>query len=417
MPWALTGNAIASRDFLGTTNDQPLVVKANNIEAMRIEPDGKVGIGTTGPNAPLQIGSDTYTQDSKIILDAGNGAQRRAWSMRVPYGDTTVASPNYGFVIRDETGGTDRFVIDWQTGNVGIGTTSPLHMLQVGGGFDGNLGLDGSDGSPNAGYIRFGDTTGWKLHFTRQRETSGGDLNTGATGALVTIQDNGNVGIGTTFPGSPLDVGGDARIAGVLWGNHGDFSNDVNADRIRAFGHLSALLLTATIKLFRIDHPLDPANKYLSHASVESPDLKTFYDGIAELDINGEAVVELPGWFEALNKDFRYQLTGIGGFAPTYIAEEITNNRFKIAGGNPGMKVCWQVTSVRHDAVVQATPMVVEEDKPEDEKGYYQNPEAHGQPEEMGIRWKREMERSGQAASREPDAPPKLLALADEVIE
>jgi hypothetical protein len=322
--------------------------------------------------------------------------------MRVPYGDTTVTSPNYGFVIRDETGGTDRFVIDWQTGNVGIGTTSPLHMLQVGGGFDGNLGLDGSDGSPNAGYIRFGDTTGWKLHFTRQRETSGGDLNTGATGALVTIQDNGNVGIGTTFPGSPLDVGGDARIAGVLWGNHGDFSNDVNADRIRAFGHLSALLLTATIKLFRIDHPLDPANKYLSHASVESPDLKTFYDGIAELDTNGEAVVELPGWFEALNKDFRYQLTGIGGFAPTYIAEEITNNRFKIAGGNPGMKVCWQVTSVRHDAVVQATPMVVEEDKPEDEKGYYQNPEAHGQPEEMGIRWKREMERSGQAASREP---------------
>ena len=132
MPWALTGNAIASRDFLGTTNDQPLVVKANNIEAMRIEPDGKVGIGTAGPNAPLQIGSDTYTQDSKIILDAGNGAQRRAWSMRVPYGDTTVTSPNYGFVIRDETGGTDRFVIDWQTGNVGIGTTGPNAPLQIG---------------------------------------------------------------------------------------------------------------------------------------------------------------------------------------------------------------------------------------------------------------------------------------------
>jgi len=93
-------------------------------------------------------------------------------------------------------------------------------------------------------------------------------------------------------------------------------------------------------------------------------------------------------------------LTGIGGFAPIYIAEEITNNRFKIAGGNPGMKVCWQVTSVRHDAVVQATPMVVEEDKPEDEKGYYQNPEAHGQPREMGIRWKRELERRGRAASR-----------------
>jgi len=334
MPWALTGNAIASRDFLGTTNDQPLVIKANNIEAMRIEPDGKVGIGTKGPNAPLQIGSDTYTRDSKIILDAGNGAQRRAWSMCVPYGDTTVTSPNYGFVIRDETGGTDRFVIDWQTGNTGIGTMSPLHMLQVGGGFDGNLGLDGSDESPNAGYIRFGDTTGWKLHFTRQRETSGGDLNTGATGALVTIQDNGSVGIGTTDPALPLHVAGDARIAGVLWADHGNFGHDVNADRIRALGHLSAFLLTATIKLFRIDHPLDPANKYLSHASVESPDLKTFYDGIAELDGNGEAVVELPERFETLNKDFRYQLTGIGGFASVYIAVQQSFQNFWRQAGN-----------------------------------------------------------------------------------
>src|SRR5262249_62027802 len=116
-------------------------------------------------------------------------------------------------------------------------------------------------------------------------------------------------------------------------------------------GQLFAFMLTGTIKLFRTDQPLDPANKSLSHASVESPDLKTFYDGIAELDSNGEAVVELPEWFESLNKDFRYQLTGIGGFAPIYIAEEITHNRLKNPCGQPGMKVCWQVTRVRHGAV------------------------------------------------------------------
>src|SRR5215470_9588405 len=103
--WDLTGNAgTTDANFLGTKDRRPLVIKTNNSEAMRIEPGGKVGIGTMEPNAPLQIGSDTYTQDSKIILDAGNGAQRRAWSMGVPYGDTTVTSPNYGFVIRDETG-------------------------------------------------------------------------------------------------------------------------------------------------------------------------------------------------------------------------------------------------------------------------------------------------------------------------
>jgi hypothetical protein len=60
---------------------------------------------------------------------------------------------------------------------------------------------------------------------------------------------------------------------------------------------------------FKIDHPLDPANKYLSHSFVESPDMKNVYDGVVVLDDKGEAEIELPDWFGALNKDFRYQLT------------------------------------------------------------------------------------------------------------
>jgi hypothetical protein len=59
---------------------------------------------------------------------------------------------------------------------------------------------------------------------------------------------------------------------------------------------------------FKIDHPLDPANKYLSHSFVESPDMKNVYDGVVILDDKGEAEIELPDWFGALNKDFRYQL-------------------------------------------------------------------------------------------------------------
>jgi hypothetical protein len=57
---------------------------------------------------------------------------------------------------------------------------------------------------------------------------------------------------------------------------------------------------------FRIDHPVDLANKYLSHSFVESPDMKNVYDGVVALDDKGEAVIDLPDRFRALNKDFRY---------------------------------------------------------------------------------------------------------------
>lgn len=115
---------------------------------------------------------------------------------------------------------------------------------------------------------------------------------------------------------------------------------------------------------FRIDHPLDPENKYLYHFFVESPEMKNVYDGIAVCDENGEAVVTLPEWFEALNENFRYQLTCVGGYAPVYIKEEIQQNRFVIAGGKPGLKVSWQVTGVRKDKWALEHRMPIEQEKP-----------------------------------------------------
>ena len=64
---------------------------------------------------------------------------------------------------------------------------------------------------------------------------------------------------------------------------------------------------------------------------------------------SGEATVVLPDYFEALNEDFRYQLTCVGGFANVYIADKVNNNQFKIAGGAKDLEVSWQVTGVRHD--------------------------------------------------------------------
>lgn len=145
--------------------------------------------------------------------------------------------------------------------------------------------------------------------------------------------------------------------------------------------------LSKTAGSFKIDHPLDPANKYLSHSFVESPDMKNIYDGIATLDANGEAVVTLPAWFEALNKDFRYQLTSIGAPGPgLYIAEEVSGNHFKIAGGVRNGKVSWQVTGIRHDAYANAHRIPVEEDKPSNLRGTYISPLEHQQPVEKSER-------------------------------
>ncbi len=136
---------------------------------------------------------------------------------------------------------------------------------------------------------------------------------------------------------------------------------------------------------FKIDDPLDPANRFLTHSFVESPEMKNVYDGVVTLDASGAAGVEMPDWFDALNRDFRYQLTCIGGFAPVYIAEEIAGNAFRVAGGEPGMKVSWQVTGVRKDAFAEHNPITVEQDKPADQVGLYLHPEAFGLSPSMSI--------------------------------
>jgi len=144
---------------------------------------------------------------------------------------------------------------------------------------------------------------------------------------------------------------------------------------------------------FKIDHPLDPANKYLYHSFVESPDMMDVYNGNVVLDGSGTATIRLPEWFETLNRDFRYQLTAVGAPGPNlYVAEEISGNHFQIAGGKPGGKVSWQVTGIRQDAWANAHRIPVEEAKPERERGFYLHPELYGAPAEKGIEWARHPE-------------------------
>jgi hypothetical protein len=150
--------------------------------------------------------------------------------------------------------------------------------------------------------------------------------------------------------------------------------------------------LTQSGAASKVDHPLDPANRYLSHSFVESPDMMNVYNGNVVTDENGQAVVELPAYVEALDRDFRYQLTVLGTFAQAIVAEKIQDNRFVIRTDQPDVEVSWQVTGIRHDPWAEAHRLVVEEDKLAEERGYYLHPALYGQPDTRSVAWVRDPE-------------------------
>jgi hypothetical protein len=138
-------------------------------------------------------------------------------------------------------------------------------------------------------------------------------------------------------------------------------------------------------KLFQIDHPLDPENKVLQHYCAEGDAPRLSYSGHVTLDAKGEAWVQLPDYFEEINRDPEYQLTCVGGYAQVFVAEEIKNHRFKIAGGRPGLKVSWRVEGIRNDRFVRKFGCETEIEKPDEMKGKFISPELFGMPAEKGI--------------------------------
>jgi hypothetical protein len=202
--------------------------------------------------------------------------------------------------------------------------------------------------------------------------TASSGYNYGLYGASASPNGKGVYGVNNATTGLAIGVYG---VTGSASGLAGYFVGDVQV--VGTLGKSAGN--------FKIDHPLDPANQYLYHSFVESPDMMNIYNGNATLDAHGEAWVELPDWFQALNRDFRYQLTPIGGWAPLYVAQKVQGNRFQIAGGEPGMEVSWQVTGIRQDAYANAHRVPVEEPKPADERGLYLHPTELGQPAELGL--------------------------------
>jgi hypothetical protein len=298
-------------------------------------------------------------------------------------------------IASNRVGGTDAFGLDFftefasrmliaQDGRVGIGTIHPVYQLEVdsssnsyagiftqGGAAPGGSGQDGSDGID--AYGNSGDLT------------SGSSF--GGSGVVAYGGGGGNGGTGGIFEGGDGTIGG-FGVVGISGNTTGGGGFDQEAGFF--FGDVYATgQIGSGESVVKMDHPVDPASKYLSHSGVVSPDMKTMYDGTVTTDASGQAVVELPDWFEALNRDFRYQLTTIGQPAQAWIASKIANHTFTIKTDKPNVEISWQVTGIRQDAWANAHRTIVEAEKPEREKGFYLHPELYGATEEQGISWAR----------------------------
>ena len=269
------------------------------------------------------------------------------------------------------------------TGQIGIGTSSPSAPLEVDGGSSAII----ARADPNTGYAI--SAYGANGIYASSNGAGGGAAVYGActtaNGYGIQGYNGAANGIGILSNASTgIAVYGQTSTGTGIYGTNGGSNTTGYAGYFQ--GRVTvAGTLTKSGGSFKIDHPLDPANKFLSHSFVESPDMKNIYDGVATLDGKGEATVGLPDWFEALNRDFRYQLTCIGGYAPVYIAQKVKNNQFRIAGGKEGLEVSWQVTGIRQDKWAEANRIPVEEAKSGAEKGHYIHPELYGAANDLAL--------------------------------
>jgi len=352
---------------------------------------GNVTLNVDTTKVPLLASPNTFTNNNAIDVNSNNpglavtnaGAGDGA-DVTVPSGGgigVNVSGGTYGLVAYNTSSAAGYFL----GGDYGVYASGPLAgvagagptgiyaeaTICCGGGGGTFYGYSAPSGSGNSGTSGITATGGNGDPFP----------DNGVYGYGGSSDSDAQGGTGGAFVGGSGLIDGDG-VYGSSGGWAGNFNGDVN--------------ITGTLNKgggsFKIDHPLDPANKYLYHSFVESPDMMNVYNGTVVLDGNGEAVIQMAEWFGVLNHDFRYQLTCIGGFAPVYIAEELANNRFKIGGGRAGVKVSWQVTGIRQDAWANAHRIPVEEEKNARERGFYIHPELYGAPPEKQIEWARHPE-------------------------
>lgn len=383
---------------------------SGNASAGNVLVNGRIGIGTTSPSFPLSIRGS----EPDLRLELWNQSGGRRWEF-IGAGNGSGVTPG-SLRFYDESVGRDRMVLA-PSGRVGIGSDAPSMSLQVDTPSLYSAPAIGGINASKWAYLHISSANHALIWNPGSAFLFGRESTLGAGfSEAARITSDGNFAVGTTVAIAKVDADqaafdgyailGDASQGPNAIGVFGATADGVgtaglatsdSGENIGVLGSTLSLvdgwavlangdLGSSGTKYFHIDHPLDPAGKYLNHACLEGPEALNVYSGNVILDQNGTAQVTLPGYFGAINKDFRYMLTAVGGpGSGLYISKEIENNQFEIAGGVNGLKVSWQVSGVRNDAYAQRYAKPVEQLKSESTRGKYLHPELYGRPDSEGI--------------------------------
>jgi hypothetical protein len=306
-----------------------------------------------------------------------------------------------GYTGTGNTNGT-LYVSNTGNGNAVYATTAGGSASAVFGNNSGNgHGVYGNSSSATGNGVYANNTTaaGTALYVNAGTGNAIYAISSGTAGTLAAaayILNGGGHGVYGVSEGGGSYAGVYGTTLGSGYGVYADIGD--GAYSLYAYGdiYVRGNINASGSKPFTIDHPLDPENKILRHYAAEGPSPYNVYTGVVVLDAQGAAVVDLPAYFDRINKDHAYSLTPLGAPAPDlHVSSEIVGNAFRISGGRPKQKVAWQVWGVRCDPSVGA--IAAEEWKPEGCKGLYLDPEAHGKPEEKAYHRRSQPSPSGRA--------------------